>query len=216
MDDVSDVPVAFLNLGWRSILLLLAAGAVAMGALSFLFVVATADEFSWLTVAGIVGSIFGLLIALSAVFAVRRAFGKLTDWYEFEQEQRRMQAEALLREQQPQPFIEVERPILVNKPIAVEVADKINDVPIAAVEYFVQQLCRGVPFTQAKWDKLTLPGGYVVASFESYSHLIDPLVELGFIVDRDGERRKSGRLTTTDKDAIIKALRNWERQRSSP
>lgn len=197
-----------------AILVVFAASIVA-GVLLTVAAVFTGGLFAYALADSLAGIWFAAAVLAGAVvlYLIFRWLDDRERQAEHEREISRMQAEALLREREPQPYVVEERPILVNKPITPEAPETIGGVPVAAWEYFITQLARGVSFSEKQWTGHQLPGGYEVASFDSYSHLIDPLVELGFIVDRDGERRKSGTLTTKDRDAIMRALREWERQR---
>jgi hypothetical protein len=207
---LEDVPGAFLSVGAKAFLLLLLVGLVLAIGVGTLALSVAANGFNWLSLALLVGALTGLLAMVIVLMTIRQAISSLREYFDFERDRIRQNQDALLREREPQPYTVVDRPILVNKHVAAEAPETINGVPMEAVSYFVAQLCRGVSHAQSRWDRFLLPGDFEIASFEAYDKLLTPLVELGIITGRDGDKRKTGVLTSHDPDLIMARLREWE------
>ncbi len=216
MVDTGEVARKYIEIGFWSLLMFFLAAALLAVSGGFFYSSFTTSGFNGMTLAFAIGALVGLVLTILVAAVIVLSLRALWEHFEHRKYIERLQADALLAERRPQPYVVQESPILYSNSGTRKKDDQpetINGVPEIAFEYFVAQICHGVPHSQTHWDKHILPGAYEMGSFEAYDHVVFPLVDLGFIVDRDGDKRRTGRLTATDKDLIMSRLREWEARR---
>ncbi len=99
---------------------------------------------------------------------------------------------------------------------------KDTDIDVRDLAYFVEQVCTE-GLTVRVWltkPVRRMPSGLEINEFEDFNQFMEILVEMGWVIGRNGEKRQPGKLVTRNAEEIKKGLRlppefwgtDWRRQ----
>lgn len=195
----SYVPIPFF---WAALLILsgalLSIGAVFAGG----FLLALADSLAAIWVGA------GALLAAISIWVLVRFLDELTARRQHREEIETLQAQALVRERQPEPRAET---LAVTSGIEIERVGNLIDR--RDLEYFAEQIAATKDWTARRWENITLPYGYHITNRDgspehptSYAKLIALFTDCKppLIVERSD--RKTGVLTETDPGRMVKLI----------